>query len=242
MFYKTEGIVIKQTKYNDTSRIITFFLKEIGKKSFIVYGFNSSRKRKQYLNLFQPLIQLNVEFNYQENRNLQKFKEISLKKNYISIPFTIEKSTTIIFLSEIIDKIIKNDYIDDDLYVFICNALNTFDLQEKNYANFHLIFLIQLSKHLGFEITNYYSQDKKYFNIKESCFTHFYDNEYGIDETTSNFFSEFLQTKITETTQIKINNTTRQHLLRTILKYYSFHIIDLQNIKSLNIFNQIFRH
>ena len=140
MFYKTEGIVIKQTKYSDSSRIVTIFLKEIGKKSFIIYGFNSLRKRKQYLNLFQPLIQLDIEFNYQENRNLQKIKEISLKRNYISIPFTIAKSTTIIFLSEIIDKIIKNDYIDDDLYVLISNALNIFDLQENNFSNFHLIF------------------------------------------------------------------------------------------------------
>ena len=240
MLCKTAGIILKQTKYNDTSRIVTIFLKKHGKKSFIVYGNRNNKKKKYFVNLFQPLIQLNIEFNYQENRNLQKIKEASLLNNYTSIPFQIEKSSIILFLSEILNKIFKNDYFDEQVFDFIINSLNIFDLQDNNFMNFHLSFLIQLIKKLGFEINNNYSIKNKFFNIKNSFFSEFYEDVNSINENNSKIISDILKIKIQNNNKIRMNNKTRQEILNIILKYYSYHIENLQNINSLIVLNQIF--
>ena len=240
MLCKTAGIVLKQTKYNDTSRIVTIFLKKHGKKSFIVYGNRNNKKKKYFINLFQPLIQLNIEFNYQENKSLQKIKEASLLNNYTSIPYQIEKSSIILFLSEILNKILKNDYFEEQVFDYIINSLNIFDLQEACFTNFHLSFLTQLLKLLGFEINNNYSDKNIFFNIKNSCFSEFYDIKNSINKINSKIISDVLEIKIQDNNKIVMNNKTRQQILNIILNYYSFHIEDLQNINSLKILNQIF--
>jgi len=240
MLYKTQGIVLKQIKYNDSSKIITIFTKELGRKSFMVYGLGKQKGRKKTANIYQPLFLLNIEFNYQENKGLQKLKEVSLLTNYNSIPFSVEKTAIIFFLTEILDKIIKFDVVDNQMFDFISNSLQIFDLQESNYMNFHLIFLIKITKFLGFEPSSNHSSENKYFNISQAKYTANYDEKYSIEEPYSKLFKQLINTKITNFYTIKMNNKERSYILNKILIYYSFYIEDLLKIKSLKVLNEVF--
>lgn len=240
MLYKTQGIVLKQVKYNDSSKIITIFTKELGRKSFMVYGLGKQKGRKKTANIYQPLFLLNLEFNYQENKGLQKLKEVSFLTNYNSIPFNIEKTSIIFFLTEILDKIIKFDVIDSKMFDFISNSLQIFDLQEDNYMNFHLIFLIKTTKFLGFEPSSNYSSENKFFNISQAKFTTVYDEKYSLSEPYNKLFEELINTKIANFDKIKMNNRERSYILNKILIYYSFYIEDLLKLKSIKVLNEVF--
>ncbi|HRB69903.1 MAG TPA: DNA repair protein RecO, partial [Chitinophagales bacterium] len=76
MLDKTEGIVLKTTKYSESSLIVKIFTKKHGLLSFMVQGVRSS-KNKQKGNILQPLNCLNLEIYLKEQRNLNKLKEYS---------------------------------------------------------------------------------------------------------------------------------------------------------------------
>ena len=76
MLDKTEGIVLKTTKYAESSIITNIFTKKYGLLSFIVQGVRSSRN-KQKGNLIQPLNMLMLEIYLKEQRNLNRIKEYS---------------------------------------------------------------------------------------------------------------------------------------------------------------------
>ncbi len=241
MLYTTQGIVLKQVKYSDSSKIITIFTKALGRKSFMVYGLSSKKGRKKVANLYQPLYLLNLEFNYQENKGLQKIKEVSLTNHYNSIPFSVEKTAIIFFLTEILDKIIKFDVVDESIFDFVNNSLQIFDLQEDNYMNFHLLFLLKITKFVGFEPSSNYSLQNRFFNISQAKFSPKFDEKYSLTEPCSKLFSELINTKITDFHKIKMNNKQRSYILDKILIYYSFYIENLLKIKSLKVLNEVFR-
>ncbi len=241
MLHKTQGIVLNQTKYNDNSKIVTIFTRAFGKKSFIIYGLNSKKKRTKLINIYQPLFLLNLEFNYHENKSLQKIKEVSLKTPYVSIPFNIEKTAMVFFLTEILSKIIKVDVVDEELFDFISNSLQVLDLQNQNFTNYHLLFLVKITKYIGFEPNSNFSSQNKYFDISQGEFSGFCDEKYGMNEFESKIFFELINTELVDFHKIIISNITRSYLLQKILIYYTFYIENLMKLKSLKVLSEIFQ-
>ena len=84
-----------------------------------------------------------VEINgfYKEGKGLQKVKNIGLDIPFNSIPFNINKSSIAFFLAETLYKSIKEEEANDKLFDFLYNAIQVLDLKEKDYNNFHLLFL-----------------------------------------------------------------------------------------------------
>ncbi|MCK5776981.1 MAG: recombination protein O N-terminal domain-containing protein, partial [Bacteroidales bacterium] len=54
MIEKTKGIVVKTTKYSETSLVVKIFTEAFGMRTYLVRGVRK-RKSKNGLNLFQPL-------------------------------------------------------------------------------------------------------------------------------------------------------------------------------------------
>ncbi len=81
MLDKTEGIVLKTTRYSESSVIATIFTKKHGVLSFMLQGIRSS-KNKQKGNILQPLNMLNLEIYLKEQRNLNRIKEYTTSYIY----------------------------------------------------------------------------------------------------------------------------------------------------------------
>ncbi len=172
------AIVLSKIRYKDNDVIVKLFTKEYGVISFIVKIGSNLKKSKAKLVYFQELTILNVQFNYNTKRDLQYIKDINIKHHYISCHSDLEKASIIIFLSEILSNILVHQKKEVALYNYIEESFIWYD-SNKNISYFHLIFLIQLTRFLGFypDETN---NNFKYFNLEEGFYELSKSNEYSI--------------------------------------------------------------
>ena len=98
MIISSSAIVLSKLKYRDNDLIIKLFVRELGLTSFIVRG--GSKKNKT--NYFQQLSLLEIEFDFNNKRNLHYFKDFESKYNLKTIHTDFKKMGVIIFLSEVL--------------------------------------------------------------------------------------------------------------------------------------------
>jgi len=234
MIISSSAIVLSKLKYRDNDLIIKVLVKELGVTSFIVRG--GSRKNKS--NYFQQLSLLEIEFDFNSKRNLHYFKDFENKFNLKTIHTDFKKMGVVIFLSEVLSKILIHQEKDFDLFNFIERSIKHYD-EVKFNPSFHLVFLINLSKFLGFypEIEN---NDFKYFDLQHGCYTNTRDSNYVIYDEELNCFNMILGTNFDELRMLTYNSVQRQKLLDNIILYYKLHIENFVSLKSLEVLRKLF--
>lgn len=148
MISKTRGIVFRFTRYGDTSIIVTIFTQAFGLQSYLVNGVRSKSGRG-LISHYQPLTLLDLVVYHRENANLMRIKEVRCLHAYQHIHQDIHKTTIALFLNEILNKAVKDQSNTEAIFDFLMRSFITLD-QLDDVENFHLQFLIQLSRHLGF--------------------------------------------------------------------------------------------
>jgi len=146
---KTEAIVLHSFKYGESRLIVDMFTREAGRLSFAVPLPRSakSRLKKQY---FQPMTLLEVECDVRQRVQLQKLKDARLLTPYASIPFSPEKLALSLFTAEFLYHALRSEQQDVPLFAYISDSMQWLDMAATGYANFHLTFLMRLSRFLGF--------------------------------------------------------------------------------------------
>ena len=174
MIISSSAIVLSKLKYRDNDLIIKLFVRELGITSFIVRG--GSKKNKT--NYFQQLSLLEIEFDFNSKRNLHYFKDFESKYNLKTIHTNFKKMGVIIFLSEVLSKILIHQQKDYQLYDFIEDAIKYYD-KDIFSPTFHIVFLINLSKFLGFypDVKN---NNYQYFDLQHGFYTDAKDSDYII--------------------------------------------------------------
>jgi len=234
----TKAIVLSSIKYGDTSLIVKCFTLKEGIKTYLIRGVLKSRKGKIKAAYFQPLTQLNIDANHNNKGNLNSLKEVHVIHPYKSIHTNIFKQTIVLFLSEILNSTIQEEEENTPLFSFIETSLVWLDTHEKT-SNFHLFFLLQLTKYLGFypDITNV---DSQYFNLLEGSFS-----QYSFEKTVINGddlfqFKKLLGTNFDTIDLIKFNKKERQQVLQIIIQYFELHLEGFRSPKSLSVLETVF--
>lgn len=220
MLHKTRGIVFRFTKYGESSIIVTIFTELFGIQTYLVNGVRS-KSAKGKIALFQPLTLLDLVVYYKENANIKRIKEVKCLHQYQSLAADLRKSTIAIFISEVLNKTVKDESHAQEIFEFLYHALILLDHQQTAVENFHLIFLIKLSRFLGFG-------------------AHQSDEILGarmLDPEEENILKKLLQTDFTEV--IPMTNAQRRNVLEAILRFYSLHIESLGEIKSVQVLREV---
>lgn len=240
MLVKTEGIVLSRIKFNDKSIICNIFTKDYGKLSFLVY-ISNSKTTKNKINLLQPFNILSIEMKYKESANFQKITEMSLLNSYKSIPFSLVKGSIVMFLSEFINKTLKDCEPDEEMYLFLVRAAHYLDLHNEHINNFHIILSFKLLKFLGIQPENNYSESRKIFDLQCGKFIigRPQHNDFA-DEKMSENIKLLLATDIENSHTIRIDKNVINSILELIIKYCNIHIERPGKIKSLEILQQVF--
>ncbi|MDC0162716.1 DNA repair protein RecO [Flavobacteriaceae bacterium] len=236
----SKALVIRSLKNGETSLIVSCYLEDIGYKTFIVKGVFGSKKSKFSKAYFFPLNIVSLNYSYTEGRNLGFIKEVKSEKLYTSLHVDIQKSSVIIFLSEILNSIFKEETtVNKDLFNFLLNTLSWYD-QVKSCNNFHIKFLIELSRFIGF-YPNINNENDSFFNLESgsTCATQTIGiNLSGKDLT---LFKEFLGTEFEDLNSMNIKSESRTRILNYIIDYYSLHLQMFKTPKSINVFAEIFK-
>ena len=235
---KTKAIVLSSLKYGDTSLIVRCFTLEAGLKSYLLKGVLSSKKGKTKAAYFQPLTQLNIEANHNKKAVLNSIREVHVVHPYKNIYTNIFKQTIVLFLSEILSSTIQEEESNKSLYSFLETAFIWLDTNDKT-SNFHLLFLLNLTKFLGF-YPDISKIDFNYFNLINGNFTESTIEKEVVFGENLTQFKKLLGTNFDSIESIKFNQQERQKILQIIIRYFELHLDGFRQPKSLKVLETVF--
>ncbi len=238
MLSKTKAIVLSKLKYRDNDLIVKCYTLHHGVVSFIVKGAFKSKKSATKVAYFQLFSQLSIVFNKKSNATLYFLKEVKPSYIFASLHSHILKSAVVLFLSEILNSTLYEEEENESLYSYLETSLLWFDIQEES-PNFHLLFLINLTKYLGF-YPDTHNIAFPFFNLEDGYFESKNLGRYSISGENLVLLKKLLNVDFDSLNTIKINGTQRQSFLNMILLYFELHLGSFKTPKSLQIFNQVF--
>ena len=240
MIRKTRGIVLHTTKYGESSLVVHCYTEQFGRQTFMVKGIRKSRKQNRS-NIFQPLFILDFEIYHKDSREIQLVKEVSRAIPLNSIPFEITKSTQAIFMAEVLYRVIREEETNPMLSSFLISTIQYMDTMEEACADFHIIFMFQLSRHLGFYPQNNYEGERIFFNLISGQFkAQFGDPEIYLDREVSELWSRYMRSDLQRVKEEGFNGSQRKIILDKLVRYYKLHVTGMGEIRSLEILHSYF--
>jgi DNA repair protein RecO (recombination protein O) len=240
MLTKTLAIVLHAIKYGETRLIVDMFTRQHGRLSFIV-SLPKSQKAKMKKQYFQPLTMLEIEADVRPKVQLQKVRDVRLATPFATIPFTPHKLSISLFVAEFLYHALRGEQQNALLYDYVANSIEWLDSQESRYANFHLVFLMRLSKFLGFYPNLEHYQAGDYFDLRESVFA-----------SQPPLHHDFLMPQEAEKMQVlmrmdyptmylyRMSHQERGRLLEVALTYYRLHLPDFPEMKSVEVLRELY--
>ena len=238
MLITTNAIVLSKLKFKDNDLIVKCYTQHLGVVSFLLRGVLKSKKSNTKAAYFLPLSQIQLSINYKQNRSLQTVSDTKMNHVYGSLHTHLLKSAIVMFLSEILSSTLQEEESNEILFSYIETALLWLD-EQSEYSNFHLLFLLNLSKYLGFYPDTIHL-DYHFFSLKEGKFqTNQHDN-YTISGENLTLLKQLLGTTFDALPTVKINSKQRQSFLSMMLLYFELHLGSFKTPKSLQVLNQVF--
>src|SRR5690606_3175256 len=238
MLQKIDAIVLSKLKYGESDLIVKCFTKQRGTETYLLKRILASKKGKLKTAFITPLTQLVVEEHYRENASLQRITEAKPRYTYYTLHTQVTKSAMAMFLGETLSLVLKEEKQNEALYEYLSTTLQLLD-QEDAFANFHLLFLVKLTKYIGFypKVTQ---ENTLFFNISDGHFESVSKGSHSISGDNVFLLKQLLGTNFDEVKEIKINRTRRQAFLSMILHYFEYHVPGFKKPKSLKLVNSLF--
>ena len=237
MIQTTKAIVINTIKYGDTSLIATCYTENYGIKTYLLKGILTSKKSTIKTAYFQPLMVLNLTANHNNKGALNYLKEVEVLNFNHSIYSTIKKQTIALFLAEIVYFSIREEEQNSQLYQYLETSFLWLETHD-NCSNFHLLFLLNLTKFLGFypemKVAN-----SSYFDLLEGSFTnHHHLNAVSGENLVQ--FKRLLGINFDVLHEVDFSASNRQVILSILIQYFEFHLSGFKKPKSLTVLKAVF--
>ena len=241
MLTKTQAIVLHAIKYGETRLIVDMFTKVFGRQAFIV-SIPKTPKGKVKKQFFQPLTILEIETDIRPRQQLQKLHDVRLAAPFASIPFEPDKLAISLFVAEFLYYALRSEQRNELLYEYLENSIVWLDGQQSSFANFHLVFLLRLTRFLGFypNLDDY--KDGDYFDLRESVFM-----------PMPPVHRDFLHPEEAQKVQLmmrmdfptmhlfRMSHQERNRLLEVSIKYYRLHLPDFPEMKSIEVLQALYQ-
>lgn len=240
MNYKARGIVLHTLKYGEKSMVAYLLTDIAGRQSYMVQGVRSARGHGSKLALFQPMFPVEFEGWASPRMELHRFREVQAAVALQSLPFDVRKSTIALFMAEVLYRLVKECEPNEALFDFVWGSVEALDALEEGVANFHLWFLANLSRLLGFSPGNTYEKGAC-FDVREGLYT-LLPPGHGemMSCENSNYFNDFIECDVRCLGEIGMNRSQRVDFLQGMLSYYGYHLDAIRAVQSVNILREVF--
>jgi DNA repair protein RecO (recombination protein O) len=219
MIFKTSGVVFRLTKYGETSVIVSIFTSQFGLQSYIVNGARS-KSGKGRIALYQPLTLLDLVVYHKETGGIMRIKEVKCLYPYQHVTTDVRKTTIALFIEEVLNKSIKEEGHPGELCDFLIRSFIHLDSTERP-ENFHLVFLVKLAGRLGFQPQN--ASEVLGGRIMD------YDEEAALNLVLNAGYES----------DVALTNQQRRNILDALLRFYSMHVENFGQMKSLSVLREI---
>lgn len=241
MLQKTSGIVLHTLKYKDTSIIVDIYTEVAGRASFMV-SVPRSRKATVKSVLFQPLALVELEADFRPTATIYKIKEAKSSYPFSTLPYDPYKSAIALFLSEFLYRAVREEAENRPLFAYLRHSIIWLDECDTGFANFHLVFLMRLSRFLGLypNLEDYHKGD--YFDMQNACFTSLrpqLHSDYIAPEEASRL-TRLMRMNYETMHLFSMSRAERTRCLTIMNEYYRLHLPDFPILKSLEVLKELF--
>lgn len=240
MLYKTKGIVLHSLNYNDKYRIVHIYTEVFGRVPYLV-SKSKGKKTTASTVLFHPFAVLELEVDHQHLREIQRIREARPLIVLTAVPFDPVKMPVVMFLAEFMFKVVKDVQPNGLLFDFVSHSIAVFDLLESGIANFHLVFMIKLSRFLGFYPNDEGYRPGMFFDMQHGAFVSCKPGHpFFLSPGDSEIFLLLLRMNYENMHVYAFSRHDRINIIQRILDYYKVHFSTMTELKSLEVLQALF--
>jgi DNA repair protein RecO (recombination protein O) len=242
MLHNTKGIVLRVTKYGDTSVIMTAYTELFGLQQYIVKGVRTTSKKGSNKGVYyQPSAILQMEVYHSPMKQLQMVKEVNWDYVYENNFSDVIRNAVSLYIVEILQQTLQPEP-HPELFYLIEDTFKQLDKGGPSLvSNMPIYFLIHLSDTLGFGMQGKYNETTSVLDIQEGQFVkdkplHPYFLEGKEAETASRFMHLPFYNELEN---ISLNGQQRKKILDLFQLAISWHYKRFNEIKSLEVLQAV---
>ena len=240
MLIKVKAIVLHCQSYNDSTNIVHLYTEDFGRISYLVTKLHSKKSSLRSA-FFQPLSLVEIEADHHGNRSLQRIKEVRSIFPFTGIPSDAVKNTIALFLAEVLYRSLREAEKNPTMFDYLLRSIQFLDLCDKGLANFHLVFLIKLTRYLGFYPNVEGQLPNWYFDLQGGCFVQMrpFHNAWLSPEQATDF-AQLMRMNFDNLAAFRFDHRERVEILNQMMNYYRMHLTEFPTIKSLAVLQEVF--
>ncbi len=240
MFQRINAIVLRTIKHNDTTLVVDLYSEQNGHVALLASVPARKQGRKQ-VRTFQPLSSIEAEATNRPTARLNRIKEARATHPFQSIPANPYKTAIVLYLSEFLYRALHNETANPLLYAYLEKSMLWLDECKCNFSNFHIVFLMRLSRFLGLypNIDEYHEGD--FFDMQNACFTPLRPmHPFFLSPNDTKALPALARMNYGNMHLFRMNRQQRRQCLDTIHAYYKLHLPNFPDLKSAEVLQELF--
>lgn len=237
---RTQGIVLREIRYKDSSKILTIYTREHGKISAMARG---AYKARSGMTANTQLFSYN-EYEMYKGKQFYYLNQAHMIDSFYSIREKMERISYGYYMLEMIDKSLEEDQRSEKIFLLLHRGLEILSELEEGFLKFIVGYELKFVSFLGYRpvidkcvLCEGRIDSKSKFSIRNGgiiCSNCFHQDHLArnIDRNIYNAINSFLYTKLEDVGQIEITHNSL-YKLHNILVEYLLHNIDRKKFNSL---------
>lgn len=237
---KSKAIVLHTVRYNDDGLIASLLTEQAGSVDMLVRISRGRRVAVRHT-LFQPMAVLDVEWDDHPHASLQRPKTAQTALPLSSLPYDPHKAAIALFLAEALHQAVHHEAATRELFAYTLRSIEWLDTCTKGFANFHLVFLLRLTRFLGFMPNMEGARAGSWFDLRASCFTASQPlHPDFLAPADAALVPRLLRMSYGTMHVFRFSGAERSRLLEQINRYYRLHLPGYPELKSLAVLREMF--
>ena len=240
--YKSRAIVLHTIKYGDSGHIVHLYTEALGRQSYYVNGLRNGRlsigRNKIAL---QPLTVVDIVGYESSQGRMHRIREATTPYLLTSLIFDIRKSAIALFMAEVVSRIVREEEPNTLFFDFFEGSIKALDSRGEGFANFHIHFLLELTRFMGYYPADNYMAGG-FFDIVKGEFVVIKPRreELFLEAGESRLLSRFIGTTLEEALSIEMGRGDRVALLNGLIRFLAYHHDAAYKIASIKVLGEIF--
>lgn len=239
MLISTSAIVIRTTRTSDSGLIVDMLTEQKGRLSFAVHV--GKRGRGASRQLFQCLTQVEVSFDHRPSASIQYIRSVRMLSPYSSIPSDPCKMAVAMFLAEFLAYATRGEHEDGMLFDYVRKSLLWYDAAIDTAPNFHLVFMINTLRFLGFRPDIESKTDAPYFDLLTGEYSSAKpQHPHYVSGDELRLMPLLLEADYSTMRRLAMSRTLRNRATDLILQFCRLHLPQFPEMRSLSIVRELF--
>lgn len=240
---KTEGIVLKDTKYQDTSKILSIYTKKMGKIKVMAKGAN--RPKSKLIASTQPFS--HNEYQFTQGKSFYYINDADIIDSFYGIREDMERVIYGFYILELVEKSVPEEEANEKIFLLLEKSLRILSNIKDNYLKFIIAFELKYISFLGYRpylnecviCGNNESKGYKFSNIEGGIIcTNCYTKDFSAKELSKDVYSSMIRLLYVSLDDLDGIDIPKDILctLHEVLESYILYNIDRKVFNSLSIF------